>query len=95
MDKNIQCYLSSKQCFPHCRVRWTIDPIFARLDDLFVVDTQYPLLLVSLCDVLYFDSHFLAFVITVTTNRQLLCHSQLKDYNIYHTTNVGGPCTSH
>ena len=67
-----------------------LDPIFARLDDLLVIDTHYPLLLVSVCDVLYFDSHFHAFVITVTTNRQLLCHGQLKDHNIYHATNVGG-----
>ena len=30
--------------------------IFARLDDLIVVDTHYLLLLVSLCDSLYFNS---------------------------------------
>lgn len=67
-----------------------LDPVFARLDSLLVVDTHYPLLSVSLCDVQYFDNHFHAFVIAVTTNRQLISHDQLRDHNVYHTSSIQG-----
>ena len=61
-----------------------LDPIFSRLDDLMVVGGDMVIFLISVCKVLYFDSHFHAYVISVTTQQCLITISNLLDHNIYH-----------
>lgn len=59
-----------------------LDPIFSRLDDVIVVGGDLVVFVTSLCDVLYFDSHYHAYVISVTSHQALFTH--LLDHNVYH-----------
>ena len=58
-----------------------LDPEFSRLDDLMVIGGDLVIYVVSLCEVQYFDSHFHAYVISVTSHQSLL--TNLMDHNVY------------
>ena len=59
-----------------------LDPIFSRLDDLFIVGGDLVVFVVSLCQVLYFDSHYHAYAISVTPQQSFF--TKLVDHNVYH-----------
>ena len=56
-----------------------LDPIFGQLDDILVVGGDQIVFILSLCKLLYFDSHYHAYVISVTSNRILKLISDLLD----------------
>lgn len=59
-----------------------LDPIFSHLDDLLVIGGDMCVFVVSLCNVNYYDSHYHAYVINVTSHRFVT--SILHDHNVYH-----------
>lgn len=59
-----------------------LDPIFGHLEDLIVVGGNMVTFHVSVCNVLYFDSHFHAYVISITPRQTLF--NCLLDPNVYH-----------
>ena len=61
-----------------------LDPIFSRLDSLIVVGGDLVVFVTSQCEVLYFDSHFHSYVISVTSNQLLFTTQSLLDHNVYH-----------
>lgn len=65
-----------------------LDPIFSRLDDLMVVGGDLVVFVTSLCEVVYFDSHYHAYVISVTSHQSLL--TNLLDHNVYHSHRSSG-----
>ena len=59
-----------------------LDPVFGHLDDILVAANHLIIFQVSLCRVLYFDDHYHAYVITVTSDQKL--YNKLLDYNVHH-----------
>jgi hypothetical protein len=59
-----------------------LDPLFGHLNDILVVGGDMVIFDTLLCKVLYFDSHFHAYVIFITSQRSLF--STLLDHNVYH-----------
>ena len=59
-----------------------LDPIFGRLDELMVIGGDSVIVILSRCEVLFFDDHYHAYAVTVTSQRLFL--SKLLDHNIYH-----------
>ena len=59
-----------------------LDPLFACIDELIVIGGDMLIFCVRLCDVLYFDSHYHAYVINVTSQQSVI--SKLLDRNVYH-----------
>ena len=59
-----------------------LDPVFSRLDDLIVIGGDMVVFVVSLCNVNYYDSHYHAYVIDVTSQRSLFCN--IHDQFVYH-----------
>ena len=59
-----------------------LDPIFGRLDELMVIGGDSVIFVLSWCEVLFFDDHYHAYAVTVTSQRLFL--SKLLDHNIYH-----------
>ena len=60
-----------------------LDPLFGQLDDIMVLGGDFVIFLVSMCSVLYFDSHYHAYTVTVTSTQLLV--SKLFDHNVYHS----------
>lgn len=58
-----------------------LDPLFGRLDEVIVVGNN-PVFMITKCNVLYFDSHFHAYVIKIGIERSYLCNVTHK--NVYH-----------
>ena len=59
-----------------------LDPEFGHLDDIIVVGGDKVIFVMSKCKVLYFDSHYHSYVISITPNRLLLC--DIADHNVHH-----------
>lgn len=59
-----------------------LDPEFGQVDDLIVVGGDMVIFVMSKCQVLYFDSHYHAYVITITPQRLFICTPL--DHNVYH-----------
>ena len=59
-----------------------LDPVFGRLDEVLVDGGDMIVFVLSICKTKYFDSHFHAYAISVTSHRSLFC--TLKDHNVYH-----------
>ena len=59
-----------------------LDPTFSHLDDLMVVAGDLVIFVVSLCNIQYYDSHYHAYVVDVTSQRTLLCKTF--DYCVHH-----------
>lgn len=60
-----------------------LDPCFAYVDELIVVGGDLLFFLVRLCEVLYFDDHYHAYVIKVTSQQSI--YTKLLDRNVYHS----------
>ena len=58
-----------------------LDPLFGRLDELLVIGNNI-VFLVTKCNVLYFDSHYRAYVINIGLERSLFCN--IAHQNVYH-----------
>lgn len=58
-----------------------LNPVFSHLDDLMVVGGDM-VLFVSLCNVQYYDSHYHAYVVDITSHPKLF-HTVI-DHNVYH-----------
>ena len=56
-----------------------LDPVFGHL---LVIGVHQVVFVVSVCKTLYFDDHYHAYAICVTSQRSLFCI--LKDHNVYH-----------
>ena len=59
-----------------------LDPVFGLIDDVMVVGGDTVIFALSLCKVSYFDFHFHAYVVTVTSHQSLFF--KLLDHNEYH-----------
>lgn len=59
-----------------------LDPVFSRLDDLMLIGGDMVVFVVSTCKVLYFDSHYHAYVTDVTSHKSLF--SNLLDPSVHH-----------
>ena len=59
-----------------------MDPIFGYLNDLMIIGGDMPIFSVTMCKVVYFDSHYHSYVVSTTPNTAL--YSTLYDYNVYH-----------
>ena len=57
-----------------------LDPIFSHLDDLMVMGGDMVIFIVSICNVRYYDSHYHAYVVDVTSQRSLF-----RDIIVYHS----------
>ena len=68
-----------------------LDPIFGHLDELLVIGGDIVIFCVSLCRVLYFHSHYHAYVISITPKRSLF--STLYDPKIYHSHRLADQLT--
>lgn len=64
-----------------------LDPVFGRLEELLVIGGDMVIFVVSLCKV-YFDPHYHAYVINVTSHRSLT--SKVLDRNVYHGHKLAG-----
>ena len=51
-----------------------LDPLFGHLDETVIVGGNLIVFVVSMCKVMYFDSHYHAYAIKVTSHRSLLVH---------------------
>ena len=60
-----------------------LDPTFSRLDGLMVLGGNLVVFITSVCKVSYFDSHYHAYVISVT--HQKVMTTKLLDHNVYHS----------
>lgn len=60
-----------------------LDPTFSHLDDLMVAGGDLVIFVVSLCNVQYYDSHYHAYVVDVTSQRSLLC--KIIDHSVHHS----------
>lgn len=59
-----------------------LDPVFGLIQDVLVVGGDMVIFVISKCSILYFDSHYHAYTIAVTSHKLLV--SVLLDYNVYH-----------
>lgn len=59
-----------------------LDPEIGHINDLLVVGGDMVIFALSLCKVLYFDYHYHAYVIKVTSHQTLV--SKILDHNVYH-----------
>ena len=60
-----------------------LDPIFGHIDDIFVIGGDMVFFVLSLCKTLYFDDHYHAYVVCITSSRSIV--SDLYDLNVYHS----------
>ena len=65
-----------------------LDPIFGQLDDFFVIGGDIVIFCVTLCKVLYYDSHYHSYVVANTSNRKVV--SSLVDHTVYHAHTLSG-----
>ena len=59
-----------------------LDPVFVPIDDVMVIGGDMVIFGLSLCKVSYFDCHYHAYVVTVTSHQSLFVN--LLDHNVYH-----------
>ena len=50
-----------------------LDPVFGRLDEILVIGGDQVVFVASMCKSLYFDDHYHAYAISVTSHRSLFC----------------------
>ena len=63
-------------------------PFSPGCDDILIVGGDLIVFLTSVCQVLFFDPHYHAYVISVTPQQSLFI--DLKDHNVYHGHRVDG-----
>lgn len=61
-----------------------LDPIFGRIMSFVVVASDFPIIEYNLCNVLYFDNHYFAYVIEESCHRDFVALDSLYDHNVYH-----------
>ena len=59
-----------------------LDPVFGYLNDLMVIGGDKVIFMVLMCCVLYFDSHYHSYVVSVGSQKLLI--SDILDHNVYH-----------
>ena len=57
-----------------------LDPVFGRLDEILVIGGDQVVFVVSMCKTNYFDAHYHAYAISLTSHRSLFY--TLKDHNV-------------
>lgn len=62
-----------------------LDPVFGRIEDILVIAGDYVLFVVVVFNVLYFESHYHAYALSITSNKKVVSLSNLSDYNVYHS----------
>lgn len=59
-----------------------LDPVFGQLDNILVIGGNLVIFVLYICEVLFFDDHYHAYVVQATSRRSFI--SQLYDNNVYH-----------
>ncbi len=62
-----------------------MDPKFSRINEILVICNKI-FFLVFVCDTVYFDSHYHAHVIEISSQQLLVSTDDLIDFNVYHST---------
>ena len=70
-----------------------LDPKFSFLNNLLVIGGDIIIFVVSICDIIYFDSHYHAYVIEVTSKQILVSVDDLLDFHVYHSCKLSDGLT--
>ena len=62
-----------------------LDPKFSFLNELLVIGGDIIIFVISICNTIYFDSHYHAYVVEVTSKQILVSVDDLLDFHVYHS----------
>ncbi len=75
-------YIQEQQCLCDYIGYDGLDPVFAVIEELIVIAGDMVLFNVRHCEVRYFDDHYHAYVIDITSQKSLVIN--ILDRNVYH-----------